>query len=232
MRVFYDFLNLSLFTSFAFGRPNSIISGPSVTFADSHQASAIDLRDPTIANIYGRATAQAPKGYAPAEVRCPSRRPAIRAGGDLSPEEQQWLNLRRRNTVDPMRQLLARLNITGFDASAYISRHSNNISALPNIGIAASGGGYRALQNGAGALAAFDSRTPNSTNTGQLGGLLQSATYLAGLSGGGWLVGSIMTNNFSSVQDLMTSTPDRSGGLWQFGRSILQGMYSVSKLAA
>ena len=127
--------------------------------------------------------------------------------------------------MEPLRDFLARMNITGFDARSYIDEHKNNISELPNIGIAASGGGYRALMNGAGALAAFDSRTPNSTNTGQLGGLLQSATYLAGLSGGGWLVGSIITNNFSSVQDLMDSTPDESGGLWQFGRSILQGTF-------
>jgi len=82
-----------------------------------------------------------------------------------------------------MRDLLGRLNITGFDATSYINAHQNNVSALPNIGIAASGGGYRALMNGAGALAAMDSRTPGATGAGQIGGLLQSATYLAGLSG-------------------------------------------------
>ena len=118
-----------------------------------------------------------------------------------------------------MQELLGRLNITGFDASAYINNHGNNISALPNIGIAASGGGYRALMNGAGALAAFDSRTPNSTNTGQLGGLLQSATYLSGLSGGSWLVGSIYTNNFTSVQSII----DSHSQIWDFSNSILKG---------
>ena len=71
-----------------------------------------------------------------------------------------------------MQQFLARLNITGFDAATYFSDHASNYSALPNIGIAASGGGYRALMNGAGALAAFDNRTTNSTASGQLGGLL------------------------------------------------------------
>jgi lysophospholipase len=115
------------------------------------------------------------------------------------------------------------MNITGFDARSYIDRHRDNATALPNIGIAASGGGYRAMLNAGGALAAFDSRTPNSTNTGQLGGLLQSATYLAGLSGGGWLVGSLMANNFTSVQDLMNAQPDQSGGLWQLSQSILEG---------
>lgn len=47
-----------------------------------------------------------------------------------------------------MRELLGRLNITGFDAAGYISDHASNSSALPNVAIAVSGGGYRALMNG------------------------------------------------------------------------------------
>ena len=93
--------------------------------------------------------------------------------------------------MDPMRELLMRLNITGFDVGSYIDNNKDNTTKLPNIGIAFSGGGYRAMLNGAGALSAWDSRTPGSTGAGQLGGLLQSATYVAGLSGGGWLVGTI-----------------------------------------
>ena len=96
-------------------------------------------------------------------------------------------------------ELLSRLNITDFDAAAYITRYANNASAIPNIGIAVSGGGYRALMNGGGALQAFDSRTESATAQGHLGGLLQSSTYLAGLSGGGWLLGSIYINNFTTV---------------------------------
>ena len=83
----------------------------------------------------------------------------------------------------PMRDLLGRLNISGFDAASYITKFADNSSALPNIAIAASGGGYRACLNGGGAIQAFDSREINSTAAGHLGGLLQSATYLAGLSG-------------------------------------------------
>ena len=113
------------------------------------------------------------------------------------------------------------MNISGFDAASYINKVSGNASTLPNIGIAASGGGYRALMNGAGFLAAADNRTNNATNTGQIGGLLQSATYVAGLSGGAWLVGSIYTNNFSSVQTLRDGSPGSS--VWQFENSILEG---------
>jgi lysophospholipase len=119
-----------------------------------------------------------------------------------------------------MSDLLSRVNITGFDAAGYINTHRNNVSALPNIGIAASGGGYRAMLNGAGALAAFDSRTDNANTTGHLGGLLQSATYLAGLSGGSWLVGSLYGNNNTAVQDIMNG---RDNQLWDLTNSILKG---------
>ena len=188
-----------------------------VLTASVDQLSARDL------SIFGRASPDAPDGYKPATVDCPSDRPAIRDASSLSPEETSWLPTRRNNTISAMKDLLSRLNITGFDAEGYINNNANNASALPNIGIAVSGGGYRALSNGAGALAAFDNRTANSTAPGMLGGLLQSATYLAGLSGGGWLVGSLYVNNFTSVQTIQNTTTDASGDLWQFGNSILKG---------
>lgn len=50
------------------------------------------------------------------------------------------------------------MNISGFDAATYINGVKNNASTLPNIGIAVSGGGYRALMNGAGFIAAADDR--------------------------------------------------------------------------
>ena len=125
--------------------------------------------------------------------------------------------------MDPMRELLTRLNIDGFDAGSFIDKNRDNTTNLPNIGIAFSGGGYRAMLNGAGALAAFDSRTANSTDgASQLGGLLQSSTYIAGLSGGGWLVGSIYMNNFTSVQNIIGQNED--GDVWQLGNSILEGV--------
>ncbi|KAJ8603405.1 hypothetical protein MRB53_042172 [Persea americana] len=158
------------------------------------------------AQLAARAAPDAPDGYTPSSVACPSARPSIRSASSLSEEETNWLGVRRPNTLGPMSDLLTRMNITGFDAGAYISRYTSNVTQLPNIAIAASGGGYRALQNGAGGLAAFDNRTTNSTNAGQLGGLLQSATYLAGLSGGAWLVGSIYANNFTSVESSMSIT--------------------------
>ncbi|PMD33563.1 hypothetical protein L207DRAFT_534845 [Hyaloscypha variabilis F] len=160
-------------------------------------------------------------GYAPKPVDCPANRPTIRKASSLSPNETSWLELRRNYTLDPMTSWLSRMNISGFDATSYMNGIRNNVSAVPNIGLAVSGGGYRALMNGAGFLAAADNRTNNATNTGQIGGLLQAATYVAGLSGGGWLVGSIYTNNFSSVQDLRDGS--KGSSVWQFGNSIFEG---------
>ncbi|OBT98654.1 Lysophospholipase 1 [Pseudogymnoascus verrucosus] len=160
-------------------------------------------------------------GYAPGNVSCPATRPTIRNAASLSTNETEWLPVRRNNTIEPMKDLLSRANISGFDAAAYIEKFRDNATALPNIGIAISGGGYRALMYGAGFLAAADSRTVNATGKGGIGGLLQSATYLSGLSGGSWLVGSIYANNFSSVTTLRDGSPGSS--VWQFGNSIFQG---------
>lgn len=119
-----------------------------------------------------------------------------------------------------MREFLGRMNISGFDVGQFMDRVSSNASELPNIGLAFSGGGWRALLNGAGAVKAWDSRTENATESGRLGGLLQSSTYVAGLSGGSWLVGSIFVNNFTTVTDLQDN---ESGSLWEFGNSVLKG---------
>jgi len=167
-----------------------------------------------------RALPNAPDGYTPKGETCPDNRPVVRSAATLSSNETSWLEKRRNNTIQPMKDLLSRANITGFDASSYIDQHSGNASTLPNIAIAVSGGGYRALMNGGGALQAFDSRTENSTAAGHLGGLLQSSTYLAGLSGGGWLVGSIYLNNFTTVTALRD---EPSGSVWEFGNSVIEG---------
>ncbi|EGR44214.1 phospholipase-like protein [Trichoderma reesei QM6a] len=177
-------------------------------------------------SLEGRATDQSPKGYAPSAVDCPSDRPEIRIGSDLSPQEKEWLPRRRNATVEPIRDFLKRVAIPGFNSDRYLSNVEKDPKALPNIGLAVSGGGYRAMLNGAGAIAAWDSRSPGSNDTGNLGGLLQSATYLSGLSGGGWLVGSIFTNNFTTVQGALNS-----GTIWQTQNSILEGPEQYSLLS-
>ena len=80
------------------------------------------------------------------------------------------------------------------------------------------------MLSGAGAIAAFDSR---STSPTPLGGLLQSSTYLAGLSGGSWLVGTIYTQNYTSVQDILNN--DGPDSIWNLENSVATGMPQVRK---
>ena len=96
------------------------------------------------------------------------------------------------------------------------------------------------MLNGAGALQAFDDREVNGTTSGHLGGLLQASTYVAGLSGGSWLVGSIFVstpfrllrhrsladwalqvNNFTTISALQTAPSP--GSVWEFENSIFEG---------
>lgn len=175
--------------------------------------------------IAQRAVAASPKGYTPSQVNCPKERPEIRAGSDISPQEKEWLLKRRNETIDPIKSLLKRLAIPDFDSDKYLANVKNDSTALPNIGLAISGGGYRAMLTGAGAVSAWDSRSPGSQDNGNLGGLLQSATYMSGLSGGGWLVGSLYTNNFTSVTDSISYS-----GIWSLQDSILKGPDTISLL--
>ncbi|KAK4459590.1 lysophospholipase [Cladorrhinum samala] len=168
-----------------------------------------------------RARPNAPDGYAPAPVPCPKDKPKLRVAGAVSDRETAWLAKRRKETVAPMTEFLTRANIPGFDAGAYIKKVADGVKDLPNIAIAVSGGGYRALLNGGGFVAAADSRTSGATDKGGIGGLLQSSTYLAGLSGGGWLVSSIYANNFTSVEELRNGK--KGSSIWQFDSNIFVG---------
>ncbi|POS83805.1 hypothetical protein EPUL_005795, partial [Erysiphe pulchra] len=161
------------------------------------------------------------RGYAPSVVPCPNIRPRIRKAVDISPAEESWLKVRRKQTIQPMIDWLSRASITDFDAASYIESVQNDPRNLPNIAIAISGGGYRALTSGAGFLAAADVRTNGSTSPGHIGGLLQASTYVSGLSGGGWLVSSVFVNNFASIESLRDRGDNSS--VFKLQNSILEG---------
>jgi lysophospholipase len=163
-------------------------------------------------------------GYAPVNIQCPQDRPRLRAPYTLSDAEKDWLPKRRSKTVEPMRDFLSRLNIPGFDAVNYITKNGQgDFKNLPNIGIAFSGGGYRAMTVGAGAFSAFDSRTLGSTAPGHIGGLLQSTTYISGLSGGAFMLGSLYANNFTTVDNILEQSRRKNGNIWEFQRNIIEG---------
>lgn len=147
---------------------------------------------------FASAKSSSVQSYAPFNVTCP-KGPLVRiANGKLSKNETSYINDRLRNTRQPMIDWLEkRANFTDdFNPSKFLSNTSIR------MGLAFSGGGYRAMLAGAGEFSALDNRTVNSTDNHMMGGLVQAATYLAGLSGGNWLVNSIVLNNFTTIQNL------------------------------
>lgn len=175
-----------------------------------------------------RAVPDSPDGYAPGRVSCPAKRPVVRKATTLSTNESAWLQLRSNTTISALKDILNRANFGGIDTDAYVNGIVRDGGALPRIGIAISGGGYRAMMNGAGAIAAFDNRTTNATEKGHLGGILQAATYLSGLSGGSWVVGSLYVQNFTTVESIVYASGGFLGSLWQFNDSIIEGLLGLN----
>ncbi|EMG49274.1 PLB3 Lysophospholipase 3 [Candida maltosa Xu316] len=158
--------------------------------------------------------------YAPGEIQCPSNSSLTRDADSLSSEEQRWLEGRSSVTDANLITFLQHANMTDFDPESYI----NGLDRTIRIGLAFSGGGYRAMLNGAGQLSALDNRTRGAWEHG-LGGLLESSTYLVGLSGGNWLVGTIAMNNYTSVQKILDD-----GKLWDLSHSFVNpGGWNIKK---
>ncbi|KAI5963120.1 uncharacterized protein KGF55_002912 [Candida pseudojiufengensis] len=148
-------------------------------------------------------------GYAPVKVSCPGGQLTRSSTTGLNPDEQSYINSRYQIAKQNLATFLNDANLKDFDVSNFLN------NANPTIGLAFSGGGYRAQLCGAGQYAALDSRT-NVVNGKGLGGILQSSSYISGLSGGAWLVGSLVSNNLISIDDLINQN-----SLWQTEHSIL-----------
>lgn len=149
-------------------------------------------------------------GYAPGKVDCPDKS-LVRDASDISDEEKEWIEGRNKITNENLITFLENCDMKDFDAEKFVKNTSKPIT----IGLSFSGGGYRAMLNGAGQLSALDNRTDGASDTA-LGGLLQASTYLTGLSGGSWLVGTIALNNFTSVQKIL-----KDGDIWDLEHSIV-----------
>ncbi|ODV81074.1 uncharacterized protein CANTADRAFT_62597 [Suhomyces tanzawaensis NRRL Y-17324] len=149
--------------------------------------------------------------YAPGKVDCPSGT-LTRKADSISPNEADWIKNRHQVSDASLEAFLNHCNMTDFDVADFLHNKANKSLT---IGLAFSGGGYRAMLAGAGQLAALDNRTRGAYESG-LGGLLQASTYLVGLSGGNWLVGTIALNNFTSVQQILDD-----GKIWDLDHSIV-----------
>ena len=134
--------------------------------------------------------------YAPIKGPCPSNITYIRPStAGLDPNETNYISSRSGSTKKYLRPFALAAGLTPPDAD----RIFNNASLRPNTAIAFSGGGLRAMLNGAGVFRALDSRT---SKVPEFSGLMQGMNYMAGLSGGNWLVGASALNDFASMDDL------------------------------
>lgn len=130
--------------------------------------------------------------------------------------EKQYMLEHEKLTKASLFTLLNRNRIPLFDHYSFLADETRSVS----IGFAISGGGYRSMLTGAGVIAAFDARTTNTTLTNGLGGLLQSSDYIAGISGGAWLVMNLLASDF---QPVVESIQDQ-GCSWDLGDSLLEGV--------
>ncbi|OSX65636.1 hypothetical protein POSPLADRAFT_1134437 [Postia placenta MAD-698-R-SB12] len=170
-------------------------------------------------------------GYAPVLAPCPPGVSLLREVGTvdqfLSDEEHAYVAGRRSEVLpDAWGSYLAAVthSVAGVTSLpeyvADILRGTYGERGYPHFGIATSGGGYRAAIFGAGVLNTLDGRNASSVQAGT-GGLLQAATYLAGLSGGSWLVTSLAQANFPTLPELIfapsaASTDSFGGWLTQY----------------
>jgi len=107
----------------------------------------------------------------------------------LHPREEEYVTTRQTTVVpDAWRDWIGDGSAIGYNLSALVDVSGGNGTTanatgnFPKLGIAISGGGYRAAQYGAGVLSALDARNDSGKAAGT-GGLLQVTSYLSGLSG-------------------------------------------------
>jgi len=162
------------------------------------------------------------QAYTPVAAPCPAGFNLVRMAGtpgaqSLSSSEASYVGNRKTNVLpQAWKTYLSNVLSTNASLPNYVaSILSGNSSETPTLGIATSGGGYRAAIFGAGVLNALDGRNSSSTSAG-IGGLLQAATYLSGLSGGSWLLTSLAQANFPTIQELVfgPASPTVSNTLW------------------
>ncbi|KNC85400.1 hypothetical protein, variant [Sphaeroforma arctica JP610] len=112
---------------------------------------------------------------------------------DLLEQESEWLVGRKNVTDTAWEAYITNLGLVDLDTAAVAG-------GAPRIALAASGGGLRAMLSGAGVFTAFDAQVPASIET-KTGGILQMSTYMGGLSGGSWLVSSLLANEMPPVNE-------------------------------
>lgn len=173
--------------------------------------------------------------YAPGIVDCPSyldesnytsdsQQGFLRIARNLSSSESTWMDARDEITNENLRWFLNLADMTDFDTDDFMDTLSDeaatnaSVRATPRIGLAFSGGGYRAMINAGGQLAGLDNRTTGAEDYGVP--ILQATSFIAGLSGGSWFVSTLAFNNWTSVQEIVDGT-SAENHTWNLENNIL-----------
>lgn len=157
---------------------------------------------------------------APVKVACPTD--LIRSAGSpfhqtLSSEEAAYVSTRAKQVLPSAFKNYLGNVMAALPRGALLPPYVSDILAppqsrllpnpdFPKLGIAMSGGGLRAAYFAAGVLTSLDVR--NDTHPTGTNGVLQVATYLAALSGGGWFTTALIQANFPTIPDLVFPNVD------------------------
>ncbi|OLL25011.1 Lysophospholipase 2 [Neolecta irregularis DAH-3] len=138
------------------------------------------------------------KRYMPREGDCSYKKIVRKATTGINADEAEYIMNRQNVTVQVWKDYLERLALDNFDVTKFLE----DTSKIPSVGIAISGGGYRAMLTGGGAYKAFDNRFDESKDA-KTGGIVQLADYFSGVSGGSWLTTSMASNDFADIETLV-----------------------------
>ncbi|KAK0113324.1 hypothetical protein ONS95_013580 [Cadophora gregata] len=137
--------------------------------------------------------ASATSSYAPVATSCPTT-PLVRStSSGLSDSEETYRVIRKAKADLALAAWLLKANpsfVNSLDCD------------MPTIALTSSGGGFRATLSGAGTVQALDSRDTKVSTSG----LYQAISHHSGLSGGSWLLSSIIANNFPTISSLYNSS--------------------------
>jgi lysophospholipase len=138
--------------------------------------------------------------YSPAKSKCPEAKSSlVRDAGRISDLERTYISQRTKHPkTGALTEWFESLSPKGSDLFSK--------AEIPLIAFSSSGGGYRSMLISAGVIQAMDNRDSKTA----VSGLYQSVAYHAGLSGGSWLLGSLVGNGFETISTL-------SKELWEPG---------------
>ncbi|GMG39307.1 unnamed protein product [Ambrosiozyma monospora] len=163
----------------------------------------------TFALILSLAVSQVSADYTPKHTTCPANATfaltneehsgILRGNSHIAEAEYDWIQERDAKAKTSLVKFLNHLNMSdyphGFD------NYFNDSTSFSKIGLGFSGGSYRALLTGAGEFQALDSRS----GSDGLSGLLDSSSYIASVSGGSMMLASLIFQNWSSVDDIIST---------------------------